>query len=42
MVLADGPSTDRGELALGKKSWSLSCLGEGTTTRIRFSIYERL
>ena len=35
-VIADGPATDRGELALGKTCSSRSCLGAGTTSRTPF------
>ena len=34
-VIADGPSTDMGELALGATCWSPSCRGVATTSRTR-------
>ena len=34
-VLADGPSTEKGELALGRTSWSPLCRGADTTSRMR-------
>ena len=34
-VIADGPSTDLGELALGGTRWSRSCPGTATTSRTR-------
>jgi DNA-directed RNA polymerase subunit beta len=32
-IIADGPSTQLGELALGRKRWSPSCRGMATTSR---------
>ena len=37
-VIADGPSTDMGELALGRTWLSRLCLGMATTTRTQFYI----
>jgi DNA-directed RNA polymerase subunit beta len=34
-IIADGPSTDLGELALGRTCWSRSCRGTATTSRTR-------
>ena len=36
-ILADGPCTELGELALGRTCWSRSCRGAATTSRTRSS-----
>ena len=41
-IIADGPSTERGELALGRTCSSRSCRGTATTSRTRSSISERI
>jgi DNA-directed RNA polymerase beta subunit len=34
-AIADGPSTFKGEMALGGTSWWVSCPGTVTTTKMR-------
>ena len=35
-VIADGPATELGELALGRNVWQLSCLGMDITLKTLF------
>ncbi len=41
-VIADGPATDKGEIALGETSSWPSCHGVATTTKMRSSSLKNL